>query len=602
MNINEIDLKHFKKLKCKNVLDLALITPKEYEDNYLSSQLNLNYINVIDAKIEGYSNRGRVLKVNIFAKNLNLQLEALFFNFSKYHLNLFSYNKELFLKGKIEAKPKFQLMQPKVIEKIDSIEVKYRQRDKELASLIKKYVTSENLKSYSFDDDIIKAILTIHNPTREFVKSYKINRGFYGEYLYGLKFIESYNYMLQLKSKKREFLATKPLSNDIKPFISSLPFELTNDQKKAIFEIKQDLASEISAKRVIIGDVGCGKTMVILTSAVIAFPNRAILMAPTTILVNQIYNEAKKFLPKEIKTILVSSNTKNEDLSEYHFIIGTHKLLYQELPKADLIMIDEQHRFGTEQRNLLNKLVASGKKRPHFLQFSATPIPRTKTMMDSNLIDFSLIKELPFKKDITTTVVSKENFKELLEHIQNELNSGNQVAIIYPLVEESENFEYLSIEEAKEFWEKRFDGVFVTHGKDKNKDEVLAKFRDEGKILLATTVVEVGISLPKLSTIVISGADRLGFATLHQLRGRVSRTGLKGYCFLYSKKSSERLKEFIKTKNGFEIAELDLKFRNSGDLLNGTTQSGKNFEWLSLVEDEEIIKRAREKLKISTLK
>ncbi len=578
----------------KNILDSALFAPKDYEDNYLSRELKLSKIHTIEAQINNFQSGRKFLRVKLFSKNLNLSLEAIFFNYSQYHLNLFTYNKILFLKGKIEFKEKFQLIQPKILEEVDKIEIKYRSRDKNLSNLINESITKENLIKYNFSNNLIEDILTIHNPTRELVAGFKSNKGFFGKYLYALKFLEAYSYMSKLKSKKRTYLAIKELNSNINKFIDSLPFKLTNDQTEAINDIKSDLNSKISAKRIVIGDVGCGKTMVILASVVIAYPNQAILMAPTTILVNQIYGEAKKFLPKEIKTLLITSNLKDENLEDYNFIIGTHKLLYQKLPKAELIMIDEQHRFGTEQRSLLSKLVSSGKKRPHFLQFSATPIPRTKTMMDSNLIDFSLIKELPFKKDIDTNVISRENFKELLTHIQSELDKNNQVAIIYPLVEESENFEYISLEEAKEFWENKFDGVFTTHGKDKLKDKVLKEFRDNGKILLATTVIEVGISLPKLSTIVISGADRLGFATLHQLRGRVSRTGLKGYCFLYSKKESQRLKEFIKTTNGFEIAELDLKFRNSGDLLTGKSQSGKTFEWLNLSEDEEIIKRAKD--------
>ena len=166
--------------------------------------------------------------------------------------------------------------------------------------------------------------------------------------------------------------------------------------------------------------------------------------------------------------------------------------------------------------------------------------------------------------------------------------------IIYPLVEESENYGYKSLEEAARFWQEHFDGVYVTHGKDKQKDEVLREFRDKGKILLATTVVEVGISLPKLSTILIVGAENLGLATLHQLRGRVSRTGLKGYCFLYTNdKNNERLQKFAKLSSGFEVAELDLAYRRSGDILTGKEQSGKAFRFLNMAEDKEIVARAK---------
>jgi len=166
--------------------------------------------------------------------------------------------------------------------------------------------------------------------------------------------------------------------------------------------------------------------------------------------------------------------------------------------------------------------------------------------------------------------------------------------MIYPLVEQSDALAYQSIEEAKGFWQKRFDDVYVTHGKDKNKEEVLQTFREKGKILLATTVVEVGISLPRLTTIVIVGAERLGLSTLHQLRGRVSRNGLKGHCYLYSNNlKNPRLDAFVKTTNGFDIAALDLKFRKSGDLLVGKTQSGDKFRWIDIGEDERIVQKVK---------
>ena len=286
------------------------------------------------------------------------------------------------------------------------------------------------------------------------------------------------------------------------------------------------------------------------------------------------------------------------DLESSDFVIGTHALLYRELKGFALVMIDEQHRFGTAQRNTLERMMELEQRRPHILQFSATPIPRTLAMIESNFLDFSFIRDLPFPKDITSKVISKQDFRELLEHIQREIAKKHQVLIVYPLVEESESADYTPLKKGEEFWRKHFEGIYVTHGKDKYKEEVLEEFRDKGNILLATTVVEVGISLPNLSTIVIVGAERLGLATLHQLRGRVSRNGLKGYCFLYSKQEkSQRLMRFCQIQNGFEISQLDLEYRNSGDLLSGEQQSGKQFEWINLALDEKIIANAKEALK-----
>ncbi len=281
-------------------------------------------------------------------------------------------------------------------------------------------------------------------------------------------------------------------------------------------------------------------------------------------------------------------------MEQSDFIIGTHALLYRDLSNCALVMIDEQHRFGTAQRNALEKMFACDSKRAHILQFSATPIPRTQAMIESNFLDFSFIKDLPFKKDITTKVIYKNDFKNLLEHIKAEIWQKHQIIIVYPLVEESENSNYTALKEGEEFWRKNFENVYSTHGKDKNKEQILEEFREQGNILLATTVIEVGISLPNLSTIIIVGAERLGLATLHQLRGRVSRNGLKGYCFLFTKqKETERLLRFCQTQNGFEIAQMDLEYRNSGDLLSGEVQSGRQFHWVNLGSDERIIKEAK---------
>jgi ATP-dependent DNA helicase RecG len=333
--------------------------------------------------------------------------------------------------------------------------------------------------------------------------------------------------------------------------------------------------------------------MVILASVILMRPHRSILMAPTTILAAQLFEEAQKYLP-DVRIALVTNATKKSSLEEYDFIIGTHALLYRELPSAGLVMVDEQHRFGTAQRHALSKL-ADNESPPHFLQFSATPIPRTLAMIESSHIDVSLIVQTPFTKNIATKIIHKHDFPLLLEHIKSEIAQNHQVLLVYPLVEQSEAINYQSIDEARGFWERKFENVYVTHGKDKEKEAVLREFRDRGSILIATTVIEVGISLPRLTTVIIVGAERLGLSTLHQLRGRVSRTGLQGYCYLYTNISgkNERLESFTACMSGFEIAALDLKFRSSGDLLEGSIQSGKKFRWADIAEDEEIVKEVK---------
>jgi ATP-dependent DNA helicase RecG len=489
---------------------------------------------------------------------------------------------------------------PKKISAVGAITPKYKTalRSDVMHRFVQTNLTKENLKSEGLGEKIIDEILKLHFPTDEILQNKELSQ----EAVNALKHVELFAYMKLLAGKRRYFDSLSSLTegrnNSYEDWASTLPFTLTNEQVNAIEDIKSDFSKGVAAKRMIVGDVGCGKTMVILAACIMMSPHRSILMAPTTILANQLFEEACKYLPN-VKAILVTNKTKKVNLEEFDFIIGTHALLYRELPTAALVMVDEQHRFGTQQRNMLEKLVSSGDKKPHFLQFSATPIPRTQAMIETAHIDVSLITTTPFEKNITSRVIHKSDFKELLLHIREELQKNNQVLIVYPLVEKSEAIEYQSIEEARSYWEKNFDKVYVTHGKDKEKEEVLLEFRESGSILIATTVVEVGISLPRLTTVVIVGAERLGLSTLHQLRGRVSRTGLKGYCFLYTNQDkSKRLDEFVNTSSGFDIANMDLKYRKSGDLLKGTNQSGSQFRWVDLAEDAEIVRSVKEELNI----
>ena len=229
------------------------------------------------------------------------------------------------------------------------------------------------------------------------------------------------------------------------------------------------------------------------------------------------------------------------------------------------------------------------------VQFSATPIPRTLSMIQSSFAEFSFLKQMPFEKHIHTQILQSMDFGELLTHIKSQIAKGKQVAVIYPLVEGSESSNYQGLEEAQGFWRANFANVYVTHGKDKEKEQVLREFRERGDVLLSTTVVEVGISLPRLSTIVIVGAERLGLASLHQLRGRVGRNGGSGFCFLFTKLKNPptRLREFCETLDGFKIAEIDLKNRQSGDILNGAFQHGATFEYYDY--EEEITQAAKDR-------
>ena len=583
----------FKKLGISSFLELALLVPSSYEDLELHEKLLLDKPQLIDATVESVFKAQNSIQITFFVHNFGHTITGVIFRPKPYMLHQFSVGSREFYYGVVSCKGGgCSMSMPKKITKIGSITPKYKTalRSDAMLRFMQKNLTIENLMAEGLSSERAKKLLEIHFPST-------VPTELSFESLETLKYVELYVYMKQLSHKRRYFEALSSRVDEYSEWVKTLPFSLTKEQLETIEDIKIDMQKDISAKRMVVGDVGSGKTMVILATAFMNRANKTILMAPTTILANQLFEEAQKFLP-DLKTVLVTNKTsKKESLSEYDFLIGTHALLYRELPQATVVMVDEQHRFGTQQRNMLEKLVSEGAKKPHYIQFSATPIPRTQAMIETAHIDVSLITSTPFKKDIDSSVIHKEDFSQLIEHIKSEIAENNQILLVYPLVEQSEVIEYQSIEEARGYWEKNFDDVYVTHGKDKDKENVLLEFREKGKILIATTVVEVGISLPRLTTVVIVGAERLGLSTLHQLRGRVSRTGLKGYCYLYTNQNTtERLDEFVKTTSGFDIANLDLKFRKSGDLLKGLQQSGTAFRWVDIAEDEEIVSQVKRDL------
>jgi len=585
----------FKKLGISTVSELALLIPHAYEDYRIGDKLLPHAAQIIDATVESVYRAPNSIQITFFAHNFGHSVSGVLFRPKPYMMHQFKVGERDYFYGMIECKTgQCSMSMPRKVTKIGAITPKYKTalRSDVMARLIKEFITVEALREEGIAEDIAKEVVRLHFPTAEILEQKELSQ----KAVEALKYLELYTYMKAFARKRRYFKPLVSKESSYETFREGLPFTLTQQQLKAIEEIKDDFTKDVAAKRMIVGDVGSGKTMVILAAAFMMLPHKSILMAPTTILANQLYEEAQKFLPNT-KIALVTNKTKKEKLDAYDFIIGTHALLFRELPEVALVMVDEQHRFGTKQRHMLEKLVSSGEKKPHYLQFSATPIPRTQAMIESAHIDVSLITSTPFKKDIDSKVIHKSDFHALLTQIKAEIAKNNQVLIVYPLVQQSEVLEYQSIDEARSYWESNFENVYVTHGKDKEKEQVLMDFRQKGSILISTTVVEVGISLPRLSTVVIVGAERLGLSTLHQLRGRVSRTGLKGYCFLYTNQnSSERLEEFTRTTSGFDIANLDLKFRKSGDLLRGISQSGSAFRWIDFAEDENIVRRVKEDL------
>nr|WP_240330982.1 ATP-dependent DNA helicase RecG [Helicobacter suis] len=596
-------------------LELLLNPPKSYTPYYILENLEPGALGCLEVD---YINmhKGNVLKINTQVKTTGQVLELVCFNYTPYHTKHFS-QKSYFVYGKLSLNPYTQVLQminPKIITQPNTITLHFDKACQKITSFnqqrqyktYKDYCLSiltpynlHKLTALGVSVEMIESLHMLFYPTLQFALDHA-SKGLHGKYLESLKCIEAMAYMLALSGKTLH--APSKFSGHaniqaLQEFLDKLPFTLTPDQQKAISSIKQDLEGKIATKRLVMGDVGSGKTMVILASVALASPYKSLLMAPTSILAKQIYTEALKFLPPSIKPLLLLggwSKKMQKSIHEATFIIGTTTLLYTPLDTSQvaLVLSDEQHRFGTKQRHALQTLATHATGKPHYLQFSATPIPRTLAMMGAKFVATSLLRDKPYHKDIKTHIIGKKDFTKLLEHIQEQIAQDRQVAIIYPLVEESQKMDYLSLKEGAPYWQKRFEKVCVVSGKHKDKEEIMETFAKQGQILLATTLIEVGISLPKLSTIIIVGPERLGLATLHQLRGRVARLGGEGYCYLFTHQSDNtRLLDFSQTLDGFEIANLDLKYRHSGDLLHGKEQSGNHFNFLDLSEDQHLITR-----------
>ena len=597
MGFEKADLADLHKLGVSSLLDLALILPK-YEDYSASKEPTLNADASVQVDIISQQRSPNTLQINAHCPSWEQNVRIAIFNARPWHYGAFKRGKSLYIHGRVsEYGGMICFNNPKIIKELGQIKANFKLSvsDERISELISKYITKQNLSEIKLKDDEINALLALHKGDKNSVilmQSLSENE----KLVNILKFLEIYNYTRKLSGKKRYFDAKAINPSNISQWLAKLPFSPTDDQLKAIEDIKNDLKSTIAKKRVIMGDVGSGKTLVMLSSALMCAPTKSLIMAPTSILAQQIYDEAKRLLPSDFKVLLVKSGDKKVNLDEATLIIGTHVLLYKDLPSVGLIMIDEQHRFGSAQRAQIERL-SSGEDgtRAHFLQFSATPIPRTLALINSNYVSYSFLKQMPFSKQISTQIITDAHFSSLLAHIRSQIEQGKQIIIVYPRVEEKSEFLYASLESSKQFWRTRFKNVYITHGKDKQKEDIIEAFRNDGDILLATTIIEVGISLPRLSTVVIVGAERLGLATLHQLRGRVGRRGGQGWCYLYTKLKTPppRLKGFCATLDGFEIAELDLQNRQAGDILDGHIQHGSIFNFYNM--EESITRAANER-------
>ena len=441
---------------------------------------------------------------------------------------------------------------------------------------------------------------------------------------YRLKFEELFFIQLQLIRKKlirklkiKGYVFSNVGDNFIKFYNNYLPFDLTNAQKRVLKEVRKDLGSKVHMNRLLQGDVGSGKTVVALLTMLLALDNgfQAALIAPTEILVTQHFKAITTLLKEmNVNIELLTGSVKTKKRREIHrnledgtlnILIGTHALLEDKVifKNLGIAIIDEQHRFGVAQRS---KMWLKNKLPPHVLVMTATPIPRTLGMSIYGDLDISIIDELPpGRKEVKTIHRYDKNRLSVFKFLKDEIDKGRQVYIVYPLIQESEVLDYKDLMDGYESIERYFPKptyqISIVHGKMKSEDkeyEMDLFVKGKTQIMVATTVIEVGVDVPNASVMVIESSERFGLSQLHQLRGRVGRGADQSYCILLTdyKLSSDaktRLQTMVETSDGFKIAEVDLKLRGPGNMM-GTQQSGVlNLKIADIVKDTHILQKAR---------
>ena len=449
------------------------------------------------------------------------------------------------------------------------------------------YIPNYLIERYNFLNKL-QSSYNIHFPSStDLLKQSKI-RTIYEEFFI---FMFKMHYLKHKYDLNNQGLKREVSYSDVNNFITSLPFTLTPDQLTSVNDIYNDLTAEYRMNRLVLGDVGSGKTLVAEIAMYINYLSgyQSAMMAPTEILATQHYeNMTKLFKDYDIKIgLLVGSMKKSEknkvckqlENGEIDFLVGTHALISDNVTfnNLGLVITDEQHRFGVNQRsNLQNKGMLCD-----VLYLSATPIPRTYALTIYGDMETSIIKTKPSgRKDIITKLVKNKNLKDVLFHMLAEIKDGHQVYVVSPLIEDEEGESDLeTVYELKEKFDTAFNNkvnIGILHGKMKpsEKDEIMESFKKgDTKVLISTTVIEVGVDVKNSTMMVIFNAERFGLATLHQLRGRVGRNDLQSYCYLISDYEAERLKVMEQSNDGFYISEQDFKLRGEGDLF-GTRQSG----------------------------
>ncbi len=617
-----------KKKNINNIFDLLWKLPKSYTDRSVINKINELQIGKISTvkviPIKYIFPRVRNLPNKVICEDITGKINCIFFNsYEGYIKKILPLNEEVTISGKINIfKNQYQITNPTYLSKDSSIIEKVHNKysltegitEKSYNKIIKQILQNLPLLKEWHDIKILKkfgneswnnSIIKLHDPNN--IANYKSN--FYKR----LAFDEIFSSFL-VKSQIRKKI--KKIKKDSKKFtqisysntLKKLRFDLTNDQNKALNDINKDLTSKSKMFRLLQGDVGSGKTIVSLISAlnVIESNFQVALMAPTEILARQHFNLAKELFPKNISIQLLSSKSENSEKkkiiknlanNEIKMIFGTHAIFQKKIifSKLGYIIIDEQHKFGVRQRKLLSD---KGGKNCDILLMSATPIPRTLTMTIYGDMDVSLIKEKPnHRKEVKTYSKPESKIDDVINFVKKEINNGSQIFWVCPLIEESKKIDHQSSVKKFTFLKKIFPNkVGLLHGKIDidEKEKILYKFLNkEYSILVSTTIIEVGIDFPNANVIVIENSNKFGLSQLHQLRGRVGRGSKQSSCILLfksnlSQNAKKRINILKNSNDGFEISEEDMKLRGFGDLL-GFKQSGiKNFKLADPVQNEDL--------------
>ena len=626
-----------KKKNINNLFDLLWKLPKSYTDRSLSSKikdLKIGENQTVTVTPQKYLfPRIRNLPNRVICSDDSGKLDCVFFNsYEGYVKKILPLGKEITISGKISYfKNKYQLTNPKYISE-DSSLIKQVHNQYSLTEGISEKVYNKIIGQIISElpeldewhsNQIVKkfgnlswnnSIVELHKP--ENIGKYRDN--FYQRLAYDEIFSTFLvNSEIRKKIKKIKKKRKKINFNLQNNLINKLSFSLTNDQVNSLKEINKDLSTSTKMFRLLQGDVGSGKTIIALLSAynIINSGYQVAFMAPTEILARQHYNLAKEIFPgsKKIELISGKSDYKNKKIileklknNKIDIIFGTHAIFQKKVSykKLGLIIIDEQHKFGVNQRK---KLSDKGGDDCDVLLMTATPIPRTLTMTMYGDMDLSIIKEKPkSRKPIKTYSKLESKIDDVLKFIKKEINSGNQIFWVCPLIEESKKLDHTSAVNKFEFLKKLFPNqVLLLHGKTEinEKEKILNNFqKNKFQILVSTTIIEVGIDFPNANVIIIENANKFGLSQLHQLRGRVGRGDKDSTCILMFKSNlSENAKKRInilkQSNDGFFISEEDMKIRGFGDLL-GFKQSGiKNFKLADPVHNSDLFLLAEKEIK-----